>query len=339
MMNKVLNLGVFGAGRIGKLHVENLTKSVGGVRVKTIVDVVFNDDTKQWAKNAGIENISMDEQTILSDKEIDAVVICSSTHTHTDLIIKAAAAGKHIFCEKPIGSDIVQIKKALNAVKKAGVKLQVGFVRRFDHNHKAVEEAVRRGAIGKPEIIKITSRDPAAPPIEYVKVSGGIFFDMMIHDFDMARFLAGSEVTEVFAKGVVLVDQAIGDAGDVDTAIVTLTFANGAIGVIDNCRRAPYGYDQRTEVLGELGCVQDENDRPNTTLLSTGNGVTLEKPLWFFLERYNDAFITEMKAFVQAITENGEVPVTGLDGLESVRIAMAAKRSLDERRAVLLSEI
>ena len=338
MKNEIV-LGVFGAGRIGKLHVENLQKSVDGVCVKSIVDVVLSEETKQWAQKMRIKNISTDEQIIFGDKEIDAIVICSSTNTHIDLIKRAAAAGKHIFCEKPIGSDIAQIKEALEAVKNAEVKLQIGFVRRFDHNHKAVADALRMGAVGKPEIIKITSRDPAPPPIEYVKVSGGLFFDMMIHDFDMARFLAGSEVTEVSAKGTVLVDKAIGEAGDVDTAIVTLEFANGAIGVIDNSRRAPYGYDQRTEVHGELGCIQGENDRPNTTMMSTADGVTLEKPLWFFLERYNQAFIAEMNAFAAAIKEEDEIPVTGLDGLESVRIAMAAKKSLNEKRPVQLTEI
>jgi len=338
-MKSILNVGIFGAGRIGRLHMQNLQKNVEGVKVKTIVDVFFSEESKKLAKELGIDNISHDEDAIFLDKSIDVVVICSSTNTHTDLITRSAQAGKHIFCEKPIGSDIKNIKLALEAVQKAGVKLQLGFVRRFDHNHKAVADAVKSGAIGKPEIIKITSRDPFPPPVEYIEVSGGLFFDMMIHDFDMARFLAGSDVTEVSAKGTVLVDEAIRDAGDVDTAIVTLTFENGAIGVIDNSRRAPYGYDQRTEVHGELGCIQGENDRQNTTMISTASGVMIEKPLWFFIERYNNAFIAEMVAFAQALSNDTEVPVNGYDGLESVRIAMAAKMSMEKKRPVMLKEI
>ena len=231
------------------------------------------------------------------------------------------------------------IEDALAAVDKAGVKLQVGFVRRFDHNHKKVRDTVASGILGDPAIVKVTSRDPEAPPMSYVKVSGGIFLDMMIHDFDMVRYLSGSEVTEVSTFGTIKVDEEFAKYDDVDTAIVMLKFENGAIGVIDNSREAPYGYDQRTEVHCRKGCVQVANDLGDTAMISTADGVTCTKPTWFFLERYNDAFIAETKDFVDAVLNDKDVPVTGIDGLMPVKIAIAAKRSLDENRPVKISEI
>jgi myo-inositol 2-dehydrogenase/D-chiro-inositol 1-dehydrogenase len=338
-MTKVITTGIIGLGRIGKLHAANIQNSIEGMQVKTAVDVVITEEAAMLMKKLGIENVGTDADRIFNDPEIDAVIICSSTDTHTDFIVRAAKAGKHIFCEKPIGSDVASIEAALREVRKAGVALQLGFVRRFDHNHKAVREAVHAGKIGKPEIVKITSRDPAAPPEAYVRTSGGLFFDMMIHDFDMACYLAGSQVTEVFTYGKVLVDDMFGKLGDVDTAIVSLVFENGAIGVIDNSRRAPYGYDQRVEVHGALGCVQDTNDVGSTCLLSTADGVAAEKPLWFFLERYNAAFIAELQAFTQAVSDGKDVAVSGEDGLAAIKIAMAAKKSLDEKRPVSISEI
>jgi myo-inositol 2-dehydrogenase/D-chiro-inositol 1-dehydrogenase len=219
------------------------------------------------------------------------------------------------------------------------VKLQVGFNRRFDHNFRRVHELVRSGALGHPHLVRITSRDPAPPPPEYVKVSGGIFLDMTIHDFDMARYLSCSEVVEVYAHGAVLVDPAIGEAGDVDTAVVTLSFANGAIGVIDNSRRAVYGYDQRVEVFGSKGCASCGNDTPSSVVVASEQGVQGDKPLYFFLERYRQAFIDEMKAFFRALTEDTPTPVGGVDGLKPILIGLAAKRSLAEHRPVKVSEV
>jgi len=224
-------------------------------------------------------------------------------------------------------------------VKKANVKLQVGFNRRFDHNFKRVRELVESGAVGAPQIVKITSRDPAPPPASYVAVSGGIFLDMMIHDFDMARYQAGSDVVEVYATGAVLVDKAIGEAGDVDTALVSLRFANGALGVIDNSRKAVYGYDQRVEVFGSKGSASAENDTPSTVRLSTESGVVGDKPLYFFLERYKEAFISEMRAFLEAVAEGKPCPVTGEDGLQDLLVGLAATKSLAEGRPVKISEI
>ena len=338
-MGKKVNVGVIGAGRIGKLHTENLVYAVPNANVKAIADIFLNDDMKKWAKDLEIKDVYSDPDKIFKDKDIDAVFICSSTSTHSEFMIKAANAGKHIFCEKPIDFDLARIHTALEVVEKAGVKLQVGFVRRFDHNHRKVQQTVASGRLGMPQIIKATSRDPEPPPIEYTKGSGGIFMDMMIHDFDMVRYLSGSEVTEVSAYGAVLIDERIKEFDDVDTAIVMLKFANGSIGVIENSRKATYGYDQRVEVHCEKGAVQDNNEYLSTAVISTSEGVLSEKPLWFFLERYNDAFIAETKEFIAAVQNDTEVPVGGKDGLMPVIIAMAAKKALDEGRSVKLSEI
>lgn len=338
-MSKQITLGLFGAGRIGRLHAENIANNFRAVEIKTLADVFLNDDMQKWAESIGIRQCTKDPDDIFNDAEIDAVLICSSSDTHADFIIRAAKKGKDIFCEKPIDHDIARIKEALAEVEKAGVKLQVGFVRRFDHNHRKVYETVRAGKCGQPHIIKITSRDPAPPPIEYLKRSGGLFYDQSIHDFDMARFLSGSEVDEVFAAAEVLVDKEIGEIGDVDTALVTLKMENGAMALIDNSRKAVYGYDQRTEVFGSKGCVIAANDTPNTTRLYTEDGVESEKPYWFFLERYNDAFIEEIKDFVDMLISDTEPQVTGQDGLISVYIAKAATLSIRENRPVKISEV
>jgi len=267
------------------------------------------------------------------------VAICSSTDTHAHIVIEAAQAGKHIFCEKPIDHDLAKIDAALDAVSKAGVKLQIGFNRRFDPNFANVREMVAQGKVGEVHILRITSRDPAPPPVSYVKVSGGMFLDMTIHDFDMARFLSGSEVVEVFTAAGVMVDPGIGEAGDVDTAVITLRFANGSIGTIDNSRKAIYGYDQRVEVFGSGGMVQAYNNTPHNDYYADAEGVHAAKPLYFFLERYAESFIAEMKAFVQSVQENRPTLVGGMDGRIPVVIGLAAKKSYLEHRPVKLSEI
>lgn len=338
-MKDKLRIGVIGAGRIGKIHSENIAHFVPGAELAGIADVMLTPAMESWAKGLGVGLVSKDPHALLADKSIDAVIVCSSTDTHADLTIAAAKAGKHVFCEKPVDMTVAKVKAALDAVKAAGVRLQVGFNRRFDHNFRRIRELTLDGDIGDVQVVKITSRDPAPPPPAYVAVSGGIFLDMMIHDFDMARFQAGSEIVEVHAVGAVLVDPAIGAAGDVDTAIVTLKFANGAIGVIDNSRKAVYGYDQRVEVFGSKGSAQAENDAPSTVKLSNEAGVVGEKPLYFFLERYKAAFVDEMKAFVAAVLEGKDTPVTGEDGLRDLMVGLAAKKSLAEKRPVRIDEI
>lgn len=328
-MSKKLRIGIIGAGRIGKLHANNLVSRVKDAELIAISDV-YEPAAKDLAEKLGVANYYSDYHKILEDPTIDAVFICSSTDTHSPISIEAAQAGKHIFCEKPIDHDLDKIKKVLDEVKKAGVKYQVGFNRRFDRNFSHVHDVVKNGGIGDVQIVKVTSRDPEAPPLSYVKVSGGIFVDMTIHDFDMVRYLSGSEVTEVSAFGACLVNPEIAKAGDVDTCIITLRFANGALGVIDNSRQAVYGYDQRIEVFGSKGCITADNETPNNTTYYTADGVMKEKPLWFFLERYNDAFIAEENAFVEACLNNTDTAVGAFDGLQPVLIAIAAKESCEK---------
>jgi myo-inositol 2-dehydrogenase/D-chiro-inositol 1-dehydrogenase len=336
--NKVIKVGVIGAGRIGKIHAESLATRVPGAVVTAIADVNL-EAAQELADKLHIPRVYADYREIMQDPSIDAVAICSSTNTHADLMIEAAAAGKHIFCEKPVDHSLAKIDKAIEAVNKAGVKCQIGFNRRFDANFKKLRDLVKEGKIGDLHILRITSRDPAPPPAEYVKSSGGMFLDMTIHDFDMARYLAGSEVLEVYAVGGVMVDPEIGKAGDIDTAVITLKFANGAIGTIDNCRKAAYGYDQRAEVFGSGGMAATANNTPNTSVYSNADGVHSEKPLYFFLERYMDSFVAEMREFIAAIREDAVTPVTVEDGRKPVVIAMAAKRSMEENRPVKLTEV
>lgn len=330
---KLLNIGIIGVGRIGSLHAKSVTYNIPSARVLGITDV-NPENLKAVAGELGIEKIYDDHRQMLADPEIDAVMICSSTDTHADIAVEAAAAGKHIFCEKPVDLTPEKVLAVMDAVNKAGVKLQVGFNRRFDHNFARIEQLTRTGEIGDVHIIKITSRDPAPPPAEYSAVSGGMFLDMTIHDFDMARFLAGSEVTEVYANATCLVDPAIGEAGDVDTAVISLTFENGAVGVIDNSRKAVYGYDQRVEVFGSKGALYAQNDTPNTVTLMNECCVSTEKPLYFFLERYMQSFRDEVLQFIEAIHNGTDTPTSGDDGLKSLLVALAAKESVASKRPV-----
>ncbi len=335
----MVKLGIIGAGRIGKVHAESITFNIKNAEVLSIADPFMSDDTAAWARGLGIKNVSKDYHDILNNPEIDGVLICSSTNTHADIAIEAIKAKKNVFCEKPISQDLAKIKEVMEALKGTGLKFQVGFNRRFDHNFEAVREAVKAGKIGDVHVVKITSRDPDAPSLDYVKVSGGIFLDMTIHDFDMVRYLSGSDVEEIYASGACLVNPAIKECGDIDTAIITMKLKNGALAVIDNSRKAAYGYDQRAEVFGSKGQVAVTNDAPSTAVISTESGVTGEKPLYFFLERYMASFSKEVSMFCDACEGKGEVPVDINDGLQPVLIAKAAKKSLDEGRPVKLSEI
>ena len=335
----MIQLGIIGAGRIGRVHVQGVRSGVDGARVRTLADPFLSEETAAWAAEQGVARVTRDYREILADPEIDAVLICSSTDTHAPISLEALAAGKHVFCEKPVDHDPARIHAVMELAERTGLCYQVGFNRRFDHNYRAVRNAVAEGKIGAPELIKITSRDPEPPPLPYVRVSGGLFMDMMIHDFDMVRYLAGCDAVELFAEAAVLTDPAIGEAGDVDTAVVTLKMENGALAVIDNSRRAVYGYDQRCEVFGSGGMAASGNDRPSTLRLSTADGIRGEKPLWFFLERYTQAYTDELRSFVSAITARTPVEVTANDGLQPVRMALAAQRSLAERRPIRLSEI
>ncbi|MBF8285399.1 MAG: myo-inositol 2-dehydrogenase [Anaerolineales bacterium] len=337
MTQNTLNIGVIGAGRIGRVHSEHLATRIPGVRLAAIADV--NLPAAESLAGQFHATPHQDYRRILDDPTLQAVAICSATDTHARLIVEAAQAGKHIFCEKPIDYDLQKIDAALAAAERAGVKLMIGFNRRFDPNFRKVRELVGEGKVGNVHLLRITSRDPAPPPVEYVRVSGGMFLDMTIHDFDMACYLTGSEVVEVFAAGGVLIDPAIGAAGDIDTALVTLKFANGAMGAIDNSRKAVYGYDQRVEVFGSAGMVSVSNNTPDRHVLSDAQGVHAALPLYFFMQRYTESFIAEMTEFVQCLQKDTAPPVTGRDGRRPVVIGLAAQKSLRENRPVRVSEI
>jgi myo-inositol 2-dehydrogenase / D-chiro-inositol 1-dehydrogenase len=271
--------------------------------------------------------------------DADAVAICTSTDTHIDVMVAAAEAGRAIFCEKPVSLDLAEVDRGLAAVDAAGVALQVGFNRRFDPSHRAVAEAVTRGDIGDIHICSITSRDPAPPPIAYIAVSGGIFCDMTIHDFDMARYVTGSEVVEVYATGAVRVDPAIGEAGDVDTAVVVLTHANGAITTIDNSRQAVYGYDQRVEAFGSVGMASSQNFLDANVTIATAAGHATPPLQHFFLERYTRSYLDQWAAFVDLVEGRAPSPVTGADGRAPLVIGLAAWKSVREGRPVRCDEI
>jgi myo-inositol 2-dehydrogenase/D-chiro-inositol 1-dehydrogenase len=337
-MPSKINVGVIGTGRIGRLHTEHLAFRIPAADVLVVSDIVL-EAAQKCAADFDVPAAAQDHRAVLDHPDVEAVIVCSSTDTHAQMIEEVAAAGKHIFCEKPIDFDLARIDRALAAVEQAGVKLQVGFNRRFDPNFRRVRELVTTGAIGEPHILRITSRDPAPPPIEYVKVSGGIFLDMTIHDFDMARYLIDSEVDEIYVAGGVMVDPAIGQAGDIDTAVITLRFENGVIGTIDNSRQAVYGYDQRVEVFGSGGCVSADNAYPNTASISDAQRVHRDLPLNFFMERYTESYIAEMETFIQCIQRDEASPVTGIDARVPVVMGNAARKSYQENRPVKLSEI
>jgi myo-inositol 2-dehydrogenase/D-chiro-inositol 1-dehydrogenase len=333
-----LQVGILGAGRIGRVHAETIAFRLPEAAPLMIADVNRNA-AAEVAARCSIPHVTEFSEQLIEDSRIDAVLICSPTDTHADLIIRAARAGKHIFCEKPIDHNLACIDQALAAIKKAGVKLQVGFNRRFDANFARARKAVESGEIGMPHLMHIISRDPAPPPISYIKASGGIFLDMTIHDFDMARFLIGNEVDEVYTAAGVMVDPEIGKAGDLDTALIMLRFKNGVIGTIDNSRRAVYGYDQRVEILGSAGAISTDNYYPNQAVLRTSTAVWRELPLHFFMERYTESFVNELRAFVEAVLLDRPVPVEGVDGRIAVVMGLAARKSYDEHRPVRLAEV
>lgn len=335
-MNKI-KTAVAGLGRIGKIHLHNLCRNLSSIEVVAVMDLM--DSSREIAEEYNIPLFLKDFDSLLAIPELDAVVICSPTDTHANYVVKAARAGKHIFCEKPLDLSIEKVKEVLTIVEESKVKLMLGFNRRFDPEFKRIRELVMNGAIGDPQVLKITSRDPGPPPISYIKVSGGIFLDMTIHDFDMARYISGKEVREVFAAGAVKVDEAIGEAGDIDTAVITLIFEDNTMAVIDNSRKAVYGYDQRLEVFGSKGMALADNNFPNSHKLYSEKGVSGDLPLHFFLERYQESYINEMHDFINALKADGEMPVGGQDGLMSILIGLAARKSVKENRPVTITEV
>jgi myo-inositol 2-dehydrogenase / D-chiro-inositol 1-dehydrogenase len=328
-----VGVGVIGVGRIGRMHADLLARQIPGAALAAVHDA----DPAAARAVAAPAFDGVDE--LLADPSVDAVAICSSTETHADLIVAAARAGKAIFCEKPISLDLAEVDRALGVVAQCAVPFQIGFNRRFDPAHQAVYEAVARGDVGEPQLVRISSRDPAPPPMDYVRGSGGIFLDMTIHDFDMARFVTGSEVVEVYARGAVHVDPAFDEAGDVDTALVTLVHESGCLTAIDNSRQAVYGYDQRVEVFGSRGMAASENPLAHTAVVRTANGTSMSALPYFFLERYIPSYVREWAAFVDAVASGTAPPVTGADARAPLVIGLAAWRSLTEGRPVRVEEV
>jgi len=331
----MVRIAVIGVGRIGSMHAGLLAHRIAGVEVACVADA-HDGTARAVAAELGVPAAGV-EEALAGDA--DAVAICSSTDTHADLIVAAARAGKAIFCEKPVSLELAEVDRALGEVEAAGVPFQIGFNRRFDPAHQAVHDAVASGTVGEPRIVRISSRDPAPPPLSYVEVSGGIFLDMTIHDFDMARYVAGSEVVEVFARGAVQIDPGFADVGDVDTALVTLVHENGCLTAIDNSRQAVYGYDQRVEVLGSAGMAASENPLAHTAVVRTADGTRLPTLPYFYLERYVPSYLREWEAFVAAIETGATPPVTAADARAPLVIGLAAWRSLREGRPVEVAEI
>lgn len=332
-----LRVGVLGTGRIGSMHAELLAREVPGAALAVVHDVDAAA-AAAVAERLGVPAVA-DAHEVIESPGVDAVAICTSTDTHVTLIEAAAAAGKPIFCEKPIAQELADVDRALRRVDEAGVLFMVGFNRRYDPAHRSVRDAVAAGDVGDVHVVRITSRDPAPPALAYVRVSGGIFRDMTIHDFDMARYVTGSDIVGVTAHGAVRVDPAFADAGDVDTAVVVMTHENGALTVIDNSRRAVYGFDQRVEAFGSAGVAASETAPVHSGVLRTADGARRPPLPHFFLERYAQSYLDEWAAFVDAAGGDGTSPVPGADGRAALIAALAADRSLHEQRTVALAEI
>jgi myo-inositol 2-dehydrogenase/D-chiro-inositol 1-dehydrogenase len=331
-----IRVGVLGTGRIGAMHAELLAGRVAGATLAAVYDAEPARARDVAARLGAAPTSSLDE---LLAAEIDAVAICTSTDTHVDAVVASAASGRAIFCEKPISLDLAAVDRALAAVEQADVLFQVGFNRRFDPAHQSVREAVASGAIGDVHLVRISSRDPSPPPFEYARTSGGLFLDMTIHDFDMARYVTGSDVVEVYARGAVRITPELVEISDIDTAVVTLVHENGALTVIDNSRRAVYGYDQRVEAFGSLGMAASENPLTHTGIVRTVDGTRAATLPYFFLERYIPSYLGEWDAFVAAMQHDLPSPVNGADGRAPLAIGLAAWRSLQEGRAVQVAEI
>jgi myo-inositol 2-dehydrogenase / D-chiro-inositol 1-dehydrogenase len=331
-----LRIGVIGVGRIGRMHAGLIAHQVPGAALGAVFDA-HEGLARDVAAELGVP--AVDAVQDIFESELDAVAICSSSDTHVELMVAAAYAGKAVFCEKPVSLDLVELDRALGAVRDAGIPFQIGFNRRFDPGHESVRDAVASGAVGEPHLVRISSRDPAPPPLEYVRSSGGLFLDMMVHDFDMARYVTGTEVVEVFARGAVRVESWFAEAGDIDTALVTLVHEDGCLTAIDNSRRAAYGYDQRVEVFGSRGMALSENQPAHTGSVITADGARRPPNPYFFLERYLPSYVREWEAFVDAVRSGEDPPVSTADARAPLVIGLAAGRSLREGRPVRVEDV
>lgn len=333
-----VNIALLGMGRIGKIHFKNITQRLKNASVVAVADPQLDKAgfTNQYGNSA---HFFRDPEEAIGHPEVNAVLVCTPTTTHYDLVEKAAAAGKAIFCEKPLDLSLERTAALVNRVEETGVPLMLGFNRRFDPDFMQARQSVAAGRVGDVHIVKITSRDPGLPPIDYIRNSGGLFMDMAIHDFDMARYISGKKVVEVYAKGLVLHDSAVADAGDLDTALTTLIFEDGTCAVIDNSRKAAYGYDQRLEIFGSNGMIQVENNQHHRNIISDASGIHHALPLDFFMDRYEKSYLKEIELFIDALLHNKEMPVSGSDALQATLIATAAKLSVEKGRPVKLAEI
>jgi myo-inositol 2-dehydrogenase/D-chiro-inositol 1-dehydrogenase len=322
---------------MGSVHVRNIARLIPEADLVAICDIRL-EVAKAMADVLGIRLVVKDYHELLADKDIEAILIATSTNTHAFIMKDVAAAGKHIFCEKPLALDLVEIDEALKAVAETGVKLQVGFNRRFDKSFQRVREIVASGEIGHPCILRISDRDPEVPAMEFMRISGGMFLDMTIHDFDMARFQVG-EIEEVYAMGGVLIEPELKEFDDIDTDVVTLKFANGAVGAIDNSRKAVYGYDQRLEVFCSNGTAMANNESETTTLKGYLDGFLSARLPHFFQQRYAPCYVEEVRQFIECVREDKPTPTTGKDGRAAVVLGYAAGKSLRENRPVKVSEI
>ncbi len=334
---KQVKIALLGIGRIGKIHFRNISQHFSNASIVAVSDPQYDEQT--FTKEYGNVFFTQNPEEAITHPEVNAVLVCTPTSSHASLVEAAAKRGKHIFCEKPIDLSLQRTAALVKIVKEANVKLMLGFNRRFDPDFMQARKSVSEKRIGNVQIVKITSRDPGLPPIDYIKNSGGLFMDMAIHDFDMARYIMNKKVVEVYSKGLVIVDKEVESAGDVDTALTTLIFEDGTYAVIDNSRKAAYGYDQRLEIFGDDGMIQVNNNHHNTNVISDEKGIHHALPLDFFMDRYAKSYLKEIELFIDALVSNKEMPVGGEDGLEATLIAIAAKTSMQEGRPVKLSEI
>jgi len=334
--NNKVNVAVIGLGRMGKIHLRNLVQSIQNAKLVMVADAIY--PAEEFKKEYPDLHLTKDAVEAISSNEVDAVVISTPTSSHAALVEQCISYHKHVFCEKPLDLSLAVTKELLQKAEASGVSLMIGFNRRFDPDFMQARKSVSEGKIGNPQIIKITNRDPSLPLIEFVKTSGGMFMDFTIHDFDMVRYMMGKEVTEVYAKGLVFFDKAIADAGDVDTALTTLTFEDGTYAVLDNSRKAVYGYDQRMEIFGDKGMIQVENNLNNRNILYNEEGIHHALPLNSFTERYMQSYRKEMELFIDSLINNTPVPIKNEDVIMATAIAYAAKKSMDEQRPVKLSE-
>ena len=336
-MTRKVKIAVIGTGRMGSVHVRNIARLIPEADLVAVCDIRL-EVAQAVADEIGLQRVVRDYHELLTDNDIEAILIASSTDTHAFMMKDVAEASKHIFCEKPLALELDKIDEALAAVEKAGVKLQVGFNRRFDKSFQRVHEIANSGEIGRPCILRITNRDPDFPAMEFLRVSGGIFLDLAIHDFDMVRFQLG-EVLEVYAAGGVLLDPKLNEFGDIDTDVVILKFANGAVGTIDNSRKAVYGYDQRLEVFCSNGTAMAGNEAETTAIKGNRDGFLSAKPPYFFMQRYAPCYVEEVRQFVECVREDKPTPTNGADGRAAVVLGYAAWKSLRENRPVKITEI